>query len=113
MNKKMKTHHFEYLSLLLVLSFLIIHNIYIVITGISLAIYITNKKILHTFINSFIYSNKVNALKEYNIKKDIPIKLKTSRTEFNKENKLISLAEVIEESGFIPSLDKEDNSNAA
>ena len=81
--------------------------------GFSLAIYITNKNVLHTFINNFIYSNKVNTLNEYSIKKDIPINLKTSRTEFNKENKLISLAEVIEESGFIPSLDKEDNSNAA
>ena len=113
MNKKIQTHHFEYLSLLLVLSFLVIHNIYLVITGISLAIYILNKNIFNSFINNFIFSHKNKIHKEYDLEKDIPISLETSRAESNKENKLISLAELIEESGFIPSLDKEDNSNAA
>ena len=113
MNEEIQTHHFEYLSLLLVLSFLIIHKIYIVIIGISLAIYIINKKSLYSFINNFIYSHKDKIPKEYKIKKDIPIKLETTRQRSNKETKLISLAEIIEESGFIPSLDKEDNRNAA
>ena len=113
MNKKIQTHYFEYLSLLLVLSFLIIHNIYIVIIGIALAIYIINKSLLYSFINNFIYPHKDKIIKKLNIKKDIAIKLETTRPRTDKENKLISLAEVIEESGFIPSLDKEDISNVA
>jgi len=113
MNKIIQANHIEYLSLLLVLSFLVIHNIYIVLVGIILSLYIINKKFIIRFIKNLIFSDRNRAVNDYNKKKDIPVQIDSIKSEPNKEAKVISLVEVIEESGFIPSLEKKDNSNAA
>ena len=113
MNKEIKTKHVEYLSLFLVLSFLVIQNIYLVFTGISLSIYVLNKKLFNNLINKFIYSQKNRIENEYNIGKKMPVNAESSSTYSNIEERTISLVDVIEESGFIPSLAKKENSNVS
>ena len=96
----------EYLSLSLVLSFFIIHNIYLEFIGIGLAILSINKKLIIGLINTkiVIKDKKINP----NIQKE---KLKNSIT--IKEKPILSLVETIEESGFITTIDKEKANNAA
>jgi len=113
MNKELKTKYVEYLSLILVLSFLLIQNIYVVFTGISLSIYVLNKKLFNNLINKFIYSQKNRIENEYNIGNKIPINVEPSSPYSNMEKRTISLVDVIEESGFIPSLAKKENSNVS
>tara|TARA_Y100001968_G_scaffold210511_2_gene193718 strand:+ start:657 stop:959 length:303 start_codon:yes stop_codon:yes gene_type:complete len=98
----------NYLSLTLVLSYLVFHNIYAVFIGLTLALlsinslYIINLKIL--------IERKVKLLK---INKDIREKdNKQLKAESNETNSL-SLVELIEELGFIPSSNDEDESNVA
>ena len=96
----------EYLSLALVLSFFIIHNIYLEFIGIGLALLSINKKLIIGITNTKIEINdkKISS----NIQKE---KSKNSIT--IKEKPILSLVERIEESGFIPSIDKEKDNNAA
>ena len=96
----------EYLSLALVLSFFIIHNIYLELIGIGLALLSINKKLIIGITNTKIEINdkKINS----NIQKE---KSKNSIT--IKEKPILSLVETIEESGFIPSIDTEKDNNAA
>ena len=96
----------EYLSLSLVLSFFIIHNIYLEFIGIGLALLSINKKLIIGITNTKIEINdkKISS----NIQKE---KSKNSIT--IKEKPILSLVETIEESGFIPSIDKEKDNNAA
>ena len=98
-----------YLSLLLVLSYFILHNIYIVFTGLFIAISITNID----FINSLLkyYSKKKrNEEKERDTK---PKEIGNEKAVSDNEVNLISLVEAIEESGFIPSIKRDDSNNAA
>ena len=113
MNKEIKTKHVEYLSLFLVLSFLLIQNIYLVFTGISLSIYVLNKKLFNTYIDKFIHSQKNRIGNEYKIGKNIHINAESTNQDSKKEEKIISLVEVIEKSGLIPSLAKKENSNVS
>tara|TARA_B100000579_G_scaffold192905_1_gene157692 strand:- start:293 stop:622 length:330 start_codon:yes stop_codon:yes gene_type:complete len=109
MNKITKLVMIDYLSLILVLSYLLFYNIYAVFIGIALAmfsikiLFISNlKKQILIKIRSFkksrkdIVNGEVRTLKVESITTDTP-----------------SLVEFIEESGFIPSVNKEDQSNAA
>ena len=96
----------EYLSLVLVLSFFIIHNIYLVIIGIGLALLSINKKLIISIINTKI------VIKDKKIKLNIQ-KEKSKNLITIKEKPILSLVETIEESGFIPSIDKEKDNNAA
>ena len=113
MNKKIQNQHIEYLSLLLVLSFLILNNIYIVLIGVSLSIYIINKKIVNRFINYIISLKKDRKINKHNKQNDRHAKPEYIGSEANEEDKIISLVEIIEESGFIPSIEKEKNGKAA
>ena len=96
----------EYLSLILVLSFFIIHNIYLEFIGIGLALLSINKKLIIGITNTKIEIN--NKKISSNIQKE---KSKNSIT--IKEKPILSLVETIEESGFIPSIDTEKDNNAA
>ena len=113
MNKEIKTKHVEYLSLFLVLSFLVIQNIYLVFTGISLSIYVLNKKLFNNLINKFIHSQKNRIGNEYKIGKNIHINAESTNQDSKIEERIVSLVDVIEESGFIPSLAKKENSNVS
>ncbi len=99
----------DYLSLILVISFFIFHNIYIVIVGLCLAIYLVNKNYIEILIDSI---QKILIMKD---DKKIRNVSKTSiiKNEGIKEDYKFSLVETIEEYGFIPSLEKEDDSKVA
>ena len=96
----------EYLSLILVLSFFIIHNIYLEFIGIGLALLSINKKLIIGITNTKIEIN------DKKIKSNIQ-KEKSKNLITIKEKPILSLVETIEESGFIPSIDKEKDNNAA
>ena len=106
MKNKFNSYLIEYLSLILVLSFFIIHNIYLELIGIGIAILSINKSDIISIFNPIIVINdkkiKSNKQKE------------TSKNLNNiKEKTILSLVETIEESGFIPSIDKNEDNNAA
>ena len=96
-----------YLSLALVLSFFIMHNIYIVWGGISLALYTLNINSINNLIKKIINSKKDEEEIALN-KLD-----KTRNEDSQNKNSVISLVETIEKYGYIPSIDKNDINNAA
>ena len=106
MKNKSNFYLIEYLSLILVLSFFIIHNIYLELIGIGLALLSINKKLIISIINPKI------VIKDKKIKSNIQ-KDKSKNLLTIKEKPILSLVETIEESGFIPSIDKEKDNNAA
>ena len=112
--KKIKINQvIEYLSPTLVFSYFFVHNIFLVLIGITFSLYLIN-------------INIINNLKE-NINKNLVIKNETKHLNKNykeknfntinikstEEGKNLTLVEEIEEFGFIPSIDKKNNSNAA
>ena len=104
MIKKQTIKMIEYLSLFLVLSYLIFHNIYFVFFGIILAFYSLNSFVITNIIVDFV--NKIKLVKKS--EKDLKI-FKSEKDDANN----LALVEVIEESGFIPSANKKDDLNAA
>tara|TARA_Y100001968_G_C19218704_1_gene648567 strand:- start:403 stop:684 length:282 start_codon:yes stop_codon:yes gene_type:complete len=87
----------EYISLILVTSYFIFHNIFLVIIGISISLY----KIYKDYI---LKTLKLNTNKKQDLKK-------TKSANIVKENskeldKIQTLAEIIEELGYIPSINK-------
>ena len=108
MNKKLSLEMIDYLSLILVLSYILLHNIYVVLIGLILAVSSINRIFIEK-LKSSIY-NKIQSVSK--IKKDYTKNKETSEFKSDDTN-TISLVEIIEESGFIPSIDKDDNSNAA
>tara|TARA_Y100001968_G_scaffold212132_1_gene195247 strand:+ start:247 stop:576 length:330 start_codon:yes stop_codon:yes gene_type:complete len=99
----------EYLSLFLVFSFLIFHNIYLVLAGIIFSLTAINRNFLINFI-SLISKKKSN-------KAEIPLESiiiqDKKEIESNNVNNSISLAESVEELGFIPSAKNNDDIFAA
>ncbi len=111
--KKIKIYDIaEYLCPTLVLSYLIYHNIYLVLIGITLSLYFINI----TYINSIIKSI-ITKLVEKNKSKDLNNKHKELETRSNSikslnEDSRLTLVQAIEELGFIPSIDSNNDSNA-
>ena len=112
--KKIKINQvIEYLSPTLVFSYFFVHNIFLVLIGILFSLYLVN---INMFNNLKKYMNKnlvlKNQSKDLNINnKEInskPIDIKST-----KKDKKLTLVEEIEEFGFIPSIDKKNNTNAA
>ena len=112
--KKIKINKvIEYLSPILVFSYFFIHKIFLVLIGITFSLYLLN-------------INMINNLKKY-ISKNLIIKIESKDLHKNdKENNSnainikstneeskLTLVEEIEEFGFIPSIDKKNNTNAA
>ncbi len=103
----------EYLSTLLVLSYFLIHSILIVLIGIVLSLYLINYNSIKKFIiflndnlvflNSSPESSQKN--KEVN---SISINIKS-----DKEDSSLTLVEKIEELGFIPSIEEDNDTEAA
>ena len=106
MKNKFNSYLIEYLSLILVLSFFIIHNIYLEFIGIGLAILSINKSVIISIFNPIIVINDKKI--KSNQQKETSKNLNTI-----KEKSILSLVETIEESGFIPSIDKDEDNNAA
>ena len=109
MNKNSKIKSIDALSLSLVLSFLIIHNIYIVLIGIIVSLYSINQKYINKLIKFYKTKITLKGKSEQN----------KSRNEKESDNLLIlkdkdtSLVEQIEQLGYIPSLKKRKENEAA
>ena len=112
MNKKKKNNLIELLSPLLILSYFLIHNIIFVLVGIAFSLYLLNKDYIKgSLIQIFKFISEVKNEIDYT-KNDEFSKIEANEDEFKKEDSIISLVEKIEELGFIPSLDKENDGNA-
>ena len=113
MKRNNLNHVIEYLSMTLVLSYFFIYNIYLVLIGIILSFYLINNNFINraiTDINKSLFYNRLAIqfnLNNKKIKKN-PIKIETAKEDTN-----LTLVETIEELGFIPSLEKNDESNIA
>ena len=113
MKKNKLNNVIEYLSSSLVLSYFFIHNIFLVLIGITFSLYLINIDFINKIIKS-INKNLINdkESKELNVN-DMEIKTFAINKESTKEDTKLTLVETIEELGFIPSLDKNDDSDAA
>ena len=112
--KKLKTNEIiEYLSPTLVFSYFFVHNIFLVFIGIIFSLYLININMFNNLKKS-INKNLVikNKSKDLN-KNDKEIDSNKINIKSTKGNKKLTLVEEIEEFGFIPSIDKKNNSNAA
>ena len=112
--KKTKLNHvIEYLSPTLVLSYFFIHNIFLVLIGITFSLYLININFINRIIKS-INKNLLNKKESTDLNiNDTETKTNPINKKSNKEDSKLTLVEIIEELGFIPSLDKNDESNVA
>ena len=112
--KETKTNHLlEYLSLTLILSYFFIHNIFLVLIGIIFSLYLININFIKIFIRSFDKSLFIKkASKKFN-KNNKAMELDSIDIKARKDDSNLTLVETIEEFGVIPSIDKNNNSNAA
>ena len=109
--KKIKLNQFlEFLSLILILSYFFIHNILLVLIGITFSFYLMNINFISSYMKTI---NKKLVVEKKSRELHNKDKVKNSNS-FNiktcKEDPKISLVETIEEIGFIPSLDKKVSS---
>ncbi len=109
MIKKISIKSIEYLSLVLVISYCLIGNIYLVFIGMSLAIYEINKDKMYKIYRD----SDIDRLIRYLLGIIISDKKETTQKINDHEKDIISLVEIIEESGFIPSIENDDNIHAA
>ena len=112
--KKIKINEvIEYLSPTLVFSYFFVHNIFLVLIGIIFSLYLININMFNNLkksINKNLFiKNKSKALNKNNKE----INYNTIDIKSTREDKKLTLVEEIEEFGFIPSIDKKNNSNAA
>ena len=112
--KKTKLNHvIEYLSSTLVLSYFFIHNICLVLIGITFSLYLMNINFINRIIKS-IYKIIVNKKESIELNaKETEIETKHINKKSTKEDTKLTLVETIEELGFIPSLDNNDETNVA
>ena len=112
--KKIKINQvIEYLSPIMVFSYFFIHNIFLVLIGITFSLYLININMINNLKKS-ISKNLVikNESKDLN-KNQKKINSNTINLKSIKEDKKLTLVEEIEEFGFIPSIDKKNNTHAA
>ena len=112
--KKIKINQvIEYLSPIMVFSYFFIHNIFLVLIGITFSLYLININMINNLKKS-IYKNVdvKNESKDLN-KNQKKINSNTINLKSTKEDKKLTLVEEIEEFGVIPSIHKKNNSNAA
>ncbi len=96
----------EYLSPTLVLSYFLIHNIFLVLIGIIFSLYLININMINNLEKSI---NKILNISSQSKDSNINDKEKNSNTiniKSTKEENKLRLVEEIEEFGFIPSIDK-------
>ena len=106
-------HVIEYLSPTLVLSYFLIHNISLVLIGITFSLYLININFINRVVKS-IYKNLVNKKESLELNaNETEIKTNPINKESTKEDTKLTLVETIEELGFIPSLDNSDETNVA
>ena len=112
--KKIKSNQIiEYVSPILILSYLFIHNISLVFLGIIFSFYLINIDIFKSLNRSIYKKFFIKKLSEetfFNdeVRKNDPINVNSIE-----ETKRLTLVEEIEELGFIPSADNTNDKNAA
>tara|TARA_Y100001968_G_scaffold12743_1_gene10547 strand:- start:1312 stop:1575 length:264 start_codon:yes stop_codon:yes gene_type:complete len=87
----------------------VIHNIYLVFLGMIIALLEIYKKSINkfiTYISNKIFSKATNG-------EDSILNQNTISKDSNNQDSSISLVEKIEESGYIPSIEKDDEIDAA
>ena len=112
MNQNKNNIFFEYLSLILVISYIFVHNILLVLIGVSISLYLINIDFINSYrrsINKFITNDK--KYKDFN---KIHKKRKDDSKQFilAGEDSKLTLVDTIEELGFIPSLNKFNDTEA-
>ena len=113
MKKTKLNHAIEYLSSTLVLSYFFIHNISLVLIGITFSLYLININLINRIIKS-INEKLLNKKESIDLNvNDTEIKTNPINKKSTKEDAKLTLVETIEELGFIPTLDKNDESNVA
>ena len=113
MKKTKLNHAIEYLSSTLVLSYFFIHNIFLVLIGITFSLYLMNINFINRIIKS-IYKNIVNNKESLDLNaQETDTETKPINKKSTKEDTKLTLVETIEELGFIPSLDNNDETNVA
>ena len=103
----------EYLSPIMVFSYFFIHNIFLVLIGITFSLYLININMINNLKKSINKNFTIkNESKESN-KNDKEINSNTIIIKSTKKNNNLTLVEEVEEFGFIPSINKKNNINAA
>ena len=106
MNRSQILTLLEYLSLAMILSYILVHNIFVVLIGIFISLYLVNKSIIDNFRNLLYKITHKNQ-----IKKGEPKNFKANTINLDMEDSRLTLAETIEELGFIPSIDNNIDSD--
>ena len=113
MNKIKTNNQLEYLCPTLILSYFLLHNIFLVLIGIGFSVYLINIKVINNIVRSI-----KQILIEQNESKFANINDKAKKYNYGnrelceKESEL-TLVETIEELGFIPSLNQNEKDKAA
>ena len=102
----------EYLSLTLVLSYFFIHNIFLVFIGIYFSFYLINIKIINKLVRNAKGLPSVKIDRELN-KNDKAINNNSIQVKASKDDCDHTLAETVEELGFIPTNKSYNNIDAA
>ena len=112
--KKIKINQvIEYLSPIFVFSYFFVHNIFLVLIGIIFSLYLININMINNLKKSINKNFMIkNESKESN-KNDEEINSNTIIIKSIKKNNKLTLVEEVEEFGFIPSINKKNNTNAA
>ncbi len=113
MNKNKVIYLIEYLSMGLVLSYFIIHNIYFVLIGITFSIYLINIELINSIKGSIYKSLDIKNISRNLIKNIKEVKSNSNEIKITTEESKLTLVEAIEEFGFIPSQDTHNDINGA
>ena len=112
--KKTKLNQFiEYLSPALILSYFFQHNIFPVLIGIGFSLYLINIDIINNIKRSINNTFIIQKVSTESNKNDNKIHSNSGNIKSIKKDIELTLVEEIEELGFIPSLEKNNDSNAA
>ena len=100
----------EYIPPILILSYFIIHNIFLVLISITFSLYLININMINRSISKNLFIKKESKDTSKNSRK---IKPNTINIKSTKENTKLTLVEEIEQLGYIPSIEKRNNNKAA
>ncbi len=112
MNKNENNPLIEYLALSFILSYFIIHKISLVLLGIIFSIYLININTINNIAININRKLKKHSFR-YTKKDNINSEVESIRIKLEQEDSKLKLVNEIEELGFIPSLEKSDDINAA
>ena len=113
MYKNKNKNILEFVCPTFVLSYFLIHNIFFVIIGILLSIYLINVHKVEKFINFININRHGRSLPKNSKNNDLALESKPLDIEQANQDSNLTLVEIIEESGFIPSIDKKKDIDAA